>query len=325
MHTQTQPFDAATDINDELEALLSDPPAGTDFFLGLNRCIQQAHAQLGTLSPSARSQGSQDWRDRFHRWFLQAPCIERAFSKPLGYPGDYGVMEMGYRNQPEGSTPLGRRLHQWFSSGFRGSAAVRSRRRRAVLEMERHAANSEGPWRALAVASGSSRELRDMVMESYLAERLHIVCVDQDPRALKFAEARYEAVALRYGRRLGDVQFVTDSVRRILKEGAERHGPMDFVYSLGLYDYLPEAPAQTLTRRLYDTLAPGGRMMIANYSPDCDARPAIELIMDWHLIYRSEDEMRTLASTLPDAARVHVERDETGTLWWLVIDRPPVC
>lgn len=310
-------------VNNELEALLCEPPQQrSEFFQRVNHCVALAHAQILALPRDLQKEAVDVWRARFHPWFLQAPCIERAYRKPLGYAGDFLIMEMGYRNQPEGASQIGGLLHQWFCNAYRGSAAVRSRRRRAVLEMERHAARSAGPWRALSLASGSSRELRDIVMESFLAERLHIRCLDQDLEALAFAKAQYGAVSRRCEREIAQVEFVQGSVRDLLKGGAREHGHRQFIYSLGLYDYIPQSAAQKLTRRLYDALAPGGRLMLANYAPGCDARPAIELIMDWHLIYRTRAEMLKLADHVPAAARVRVEEDETGTLWYLFIERP---
>lgn len=266
---------------------------------------------------------SESWRTRFHPWFLQAPCIRRAYEKPLGYAGDFGVMDLGYRNLPEAETAMGNLLHAWFSTALRGSTAVRARRRWIGLEMQRHAAHSSGMWRAMSLASGSSWELRDIVHESWLLHRAKMTCLDQDPRALKTAEEGLRAAQEKYGRTL-DATFIRQSVREVIRGGAASLPKQDFVYSLGLYDYLPRAPAKLLTNVLADQLQPGGRLIIGNYLDDHDTQPVLELVMDWFLIGRSPEQILGLAADLDRSFSAQVQIDSTGSIGFLMVDRASV-
>lgn len=268
-------------------------------------------------------EASEAWRARFHPWFLQAPCIRRAYEKPLGYAGDFGVMDLGYRNLPEAETPMGNLLHGWFSTALRGSTAVRARRRWIGLEMQRHAAYSSGLWRAMSLASGSSWELRDLVHESWLLHRAKMTCLDQDPRALQAAKDGLAEAQAKYGRKL-DATFIRQSVREVIRGGAASLPEQDFVYSLGLYDYLPRAPAKLLTTVLAGQLGPGGRLIIGNYLDDHDTQPILELVMDWFLIGRSPDQILGLADDLNREFSARVQIDSTGSIGFLMVDRASV-
>lgn len=289
----------------------------------LNASISACWRAILDLPEERQFEAFEAWRSRFHPWFLQAPCIRRAYEKPLGYAGDFGVMDFGYRNLPEGETEMGRMLHGWLSTAYRGSTAVRARRRWILQEMQRHAHRTVGLWRGMSLASGSSWELRDMVHESFLVARAKMTCLDQDPRALKVAEEGLRAVEATYGRRL-NARFVRQSVREVIRGGVADLPLQDFVYSLGLYDYLPTAPARLLTGVLASQLRPGGRLVVGNYLIDHDTQAPLELIMDWYLIGRSPDQILALAAELGPEFRAEVQTDATGSIGYLIVNRASV-
>jgi extracellular factor (EF) 3-hydroxypalmitic acid methyl ester biosynthesis protein len=68
---------------------------------------------------------------------------------------------------------------------------------------------------------------------------------------------------------------------------------------MGLYDYLPDGVAERLTEFLYSILEPGGRLLIANYTPEMELTAFIEMFMQWDLIYRDLRQMRQLARRIP--------------------------
>ena len=289
------------------------------FHARVDAIVEEAH--LVCRRAPTRSLGD-EWRSSLHRHFLEAPFIARAFSKPLGYAGDYELMNIIYRNRPEGETPIGRALHQWANS-FRSACAVRSRRRWVLQQMQDHARQRDGAYRVLSLASGPAMELQDLVRESFLAERAELLCIDQDAQSLATARAEIERAMRETGRYL-PASFSSDSVKRLLLRGGESqgYGPRDFIYTMGLYDYLPEEVGRKLAALLYKMLAPGGRLVIGNFGRQADAQAFLDLVCDWHLIYRSADEVRNLAADMPADARVDVTLDATGTVYFLVVDKP---
>lgn len=245
-----------------------------------------------------------------HPFFLQAPNLHRAWYKPRGYAGDALLMDLGYRNMPEGRTALGRALHQWFSL-MKGATSVRARRRWILLQMQAHGRNYPHSWRAMSLASGTAWELRDVAAESFLVRTGRFLCVDQDVLALRGAEEGLARTVEQFGRR-PNVRFVASSVRDLLK-GAWRPPEQDFIYSLGLFDYLEDWVARSLLSILVDCLAPGGRLIVGNYLPENDARPTMELLLDWHLRYRTRSAVAALAEGLPVVIETEVDATESMT------------
>ena len=80
---------------------------------------------------------------------------------------------------------------------------------------------------------------------------------------------------------------------------------------MGLLDYLTDRRAKSLTRRLYDMLAPGGLLIIGNMNetPMSNLWP-MEFIADWTLYYRDDPQMLAWADGL-DTARAWTETDPT--------------
>jgi extracellular factor (EF) 3-hydroxypalmitic acid methyl ester biosynthesis protein len=79
----------------------------------------------------------------------------------------------------------------------------------------------------------------------------------------------------------------------------ERMPFTDLVYAAGLYDYLNERVAIRLTRQMFETLAPGGRLLIANFAPTLRDIGYMETYMGWKVKYRTRDDMKALSADIP--------------------------
>ncbi len=66
---------------------------------------------------------------------------------------------------------------------------------------------------------------------------------------------------------------------------------MILIYSAGLFDYFTEPVAQMAASKMLASVKPGGRVIIGNFSKDNPCVPFMELVLDWHLIYRSEEDL----------------------------------
>ena len=119
-----------------------------------------------------------------------------------------------------------------------------------------------------------------------------------------------------------NVRVKCASVGRFIKSGDELGG-FDLVYSAGLYDYLNDETARTVTAAMFRSLRPGGRLLVANFAPELRDIGYMEAIMDWRLIYRDEAALATLASGIPSAciAAQSITRDRLGNVVYMTVDR----
>lgn len=101
----------------------------------------------------------------------------------------------------------------------------------------------------------------------------------------------------------------------------DEHGGFDFIYSIGIYDYLTSSQASQLTAWLMAKLNPGGKLLIANFTIDNWGRGHMEAFMDWNLVVRSREQMRAF---IPRGASPHtcLYYDPYRNVIYLLLSRP---
>jgi hypothetical protein len=227
-------------------------------------------------------------RHPLHGLLLESPFTRRAYAKPRGYAGDAVLMDLIYGVVPaEDLSPIGGMIYAYeFDSGCFHS--VRARRAILAREIDDVAARSPDA-RILSVASGHLREVE--WSRAARAGAVAITAVDQDRDSL-------ECVARQYARYR--VSTVAATVGDLLRRSV-RFSDIDLAYAAGLYDYLEDELARSLTAALFRTLNSGGRLLIANFTPATHDAAYMETFMDWRLIYRTADDVRSLAASIPQA------------------------
>jgi extracellular factor (EF) 3-hydroxypalmitic acid methyl ester biosynthesis protein len=261
---------------------------------GLRRSLRELRS---TLPPADWALvGEQVRRHPLHELLLESPFTRRAFEKPRGYAGDAVLMDLIYGKAHPGDdlSPLGGMLYgyEFDSPCFQ---SVRTRRAFLAREIDSVAAIRPHP-RVLSVASGHLREIE--WSSAARAGTVEITAIDQDRDSLACIEQQY-------GRYRVSTRPATigDLLRRTV-----RFENQDLVYAAGLYDYLEDDLARTLTTALFGALGPGGRLLIANFTPDTYDAAFMESIMDWRLIYRSPEDVRALADGIAPAEVASIEQ-----------------
>lgn len=255
---------------------------------------------LSALWSEARGSGRADemlaWcrQHPLHALAQEDPYTHRATHKPRGYAGDAVMMDYIYQGMPpQGTSALGTQI---FGATTRVSMGLSVLYRRQLLKsLIDDAVVSVDAARVLSVASGHARELEGSLVQSPHFQG-EFFALDQDPLSCQEVQRVHAG---------GRVRVLNEGVRDLLSpERAAALGRFDLVYSAGLYDYLPDVLARRLTQRLLQLLAPGGRLVIANFVPGGSGRGYMELFMDWTLVLRTETQMRELAQAA-GAAQVH--------------------
>jgi SAM-dependent methyltransferase len=261
---------------------------------------QLPHEAWQTIAERARAHP-------LHALLLESPFTRRAYEKPRGYAGDAVLMDLIYGVNPAGSdlSPLGGLLYGYeFDSPCFHSV----RTRRAILAREIDSIAAVRPRaRVLSVASGHLREIE--WSRAARSGGVAITALDQDRDSLACIERDYSRYAV-----ATQSASIGDLLRRTV-----RLADIDLAYAAGLYDYLEDDLARTLTASLFRMLRPGGRLLIANFTPATHDAAFMEAFMDWRLIYRTPPETRALAGSIPAAAVADVEQfgDDNGHVTYL--------
>jgi extracellular factor (EF) 3-hydroxypalmitic acid methyl ester biosynthesis protein len=280
--------------------MLASPPPQTDIFdLAHDALVGgDVHAAMGELRRELRERRSQlpreEWvafgdharRHPLHRLLLESPFTRRAYEKPRGYAGDAGLMDLIYGTTPGGDlSPLGGMLYGYE---FDSPCFQSVRTRRAVLASEIDTVAAERPnAKVVAVASGHLREIE--WSRAARAGAVTITALDQDRHSLACIERDY-------GGRFA-VTTLAATIGDLLRRTV-RLGEVDLAYAAGLYDYLEADLARALTATLFRMLAPGGRLLIANFTPATHDAAFMEAFMDWRLVYRTPAEVLSLADSI---------------------------
>lgn len=308
MTTLVRVADATTDIFDRTrDALL-----GNDVHGGMDSLRGSLRTFRARLSPQEwRSFGEHARRHPLHGLLLESPFTRRAFTKPRGYAGDAVLMDLIYGTTAASRelSPLGAMLYgyEFDSPCFQ---SVRTRRAFLAREIDDVAAERPG-GRVLSVACGHLREVE--WSRAVREDRVSLTAFDQDRESLDLIDQQYGD----YG-----VTTMAGTVGDVLRRSIQRRD-FDLVYAAGLYDYLEQDLARTLTTALFRMLGTGGRLLIANFTPVTRDAAFMEAFMDWRLVYRTDEQMRALAGGVNQDEVEDVDQfaDESGQITYLRVTR----
>lgn len=283
-------------------------------------------AALRGASPADRQALKEFSLRHVHPFLMQSPWMRRALAKPLGYPGDFEIMNSAYGQHFSGATLFAKAVNMGFI-WTAGAVAVRERKNlvKEQLRERLDAPGSEGkPLRILSIAAGPAQETYELLLErDTLPRPLKIVLFDQDKRALSYSYSRLERLVSSRWEGQVEIVYLHDSIKRLLRDASlfSGLGQFDVIFSCGLFDYLQRRTAASLAGTFFGNLAPGGTVLIGNMTPANPSRWFMELHLDWQLIYREEEELRELASAGAPRARIAILRERTGVNPFVTLTR----
>jgi extracellular factor (EF) 3-hydroxypalmitic acid methyl ester biosynthesis protein len=257
---------------------------------------------------------------------MGAPMVRRSYLKPLGYPGDYQTMLYTYGNTFEGDTAFDQVFHKLYVE-HPLAHGIRTRKDFIVDQMrQEHAraiARGEEEYRVTSLGCGPAREVVEFVdTRGGWPGKVAWTLIDQEEETLSVAY-RDGQKALMENHARGELSCLNLSFGQLLTDtGILSTAPQqDFVYSVGLFDYLREDRAQALVHTLYERLKPGGLLAIGNAIAPNLHFWALELLVDWTLLYRTRSQMSKLAARLPSQAEVSVATEPGQAYFFLLVRR----
>lgn len=232
-----------------------------------------------------------------HATLLQDPFCRRSNERPRGYPGDAVLIDFLYEQRHgQSTTALGDEMFT-ITTASQGAEGVRQRRAYAEAMLAEAWRKGE---RVLVLAGGHLREADPLIGR----DLGNVMVVDQDPASLEY-------IRRNHGERIG---LTEANVFRYLRQAASEGERFDLVYTLGLTDYLDTRQMELLHRLMKGCLAPGGRIVLANFLPSHLGVGWMDAVMDWQLIYRDETELETYAGQIGMMPRCW--RDSSGSIVW---------
>jgi extracellular factor (EF) 3-hydroxypalmitic acid methyl ester biosynthesis protein len=171
------------------------------------------------------------------------------------------------------------------------------------------------------VACGPAFELQDVLTSAKDCSRFHFTLLDQDKNALSEAKSQIAQIEKKLGKKV-EAEFLNASVRTMLKtpELDELWGNFDYIYSMGLFDYLTPPVAKAVIGKLYQILKVGGEMAIGNFHISNASRYYMEYWLDWVLYYRTEHDFMDLLKNVT-SAEAKIIFEDTGSQMFLHVNK----
>jgi SAM-dependent methyltransferase len=255
--------------------------------------------------------------------FLGSPTWDRSYNKPLGYPGDFKVMQYVYDNEALGHTLFDKLIHRF--SMFAG-AHLRDRLRLVSDAILKHTAYypKGKALRIIDVGCGMAWELRPLVESGLLPQHSKITFVDQERQVLEDLHKSFSNDLTKQNRDDVSIDILQASFVELFDAAsALAHLPLqDIICSLGLIDYMKEKRGRAFVAALYNKLAPGGLLVVTNIRQHPKRLEwVLGCLFDWEMYYRTEEQMQALTMDAPDAD-VSVFTDPTGHVYIMTLRRP---
>lgn len=269
-------------------------------------------------------------RRQLHPLMLVAPFIHRTYTKPLGYAGDFEMVNMILRDPLEGLSTYAQILNGLILRSD-GAQAHRNRIDRLVEylqgEQARRSRLGGGPV-VLNVGCGPAAEVERFIRSGAARPDGEFHLIDFNQQTLDYARNRLGEAAASAAAS-PKVFYHHKAVHELLKESIRRSAPgppgagppsqVDFVYCAGLFDYLSDRVCRRLMQLFYGWLRPGGLIVVTNVHPRNGVRYFLQHLLEWNLVYRTEADMENLGREFGHYA---VSTDATGVNVFLEVRKP---
>ena len=284
----------------------------------LTQLFEKFEAALGGLEEEQPAVYRSFAKRQLHSLLLCSPFLYRTYTKPLGYAGDYEMVNMMFTNPFQGGSLFAKVLNLWFLEQA-PAEAHRNRIKFLVERIEEAALQAARTGRVAQITSigcGPAHEVQQFLKSSQLADHAHFRLVDFNEETVNYTTKLLQSLKQKYHRRT-QIDVIRKSVHQILKEAgraAARPAAMSFdlAYCAGLYDYLTDQTCHRLTNILFDTVVPGGTFISTNVDRSNPRRLTMDYLMDWHLIYRTGSQLAQLKPDRVGQDEGAVSADFTG-------------
>lgn len=175
----------------------------------------------------------QEFRATIGPWFDQSWFMHRAKTKPRGYPGDFELLEAIYAGVAK-SHGLGEALDRYFLSTILARGVVG--RKDVIAAMLDEAVADSGAAAVLDIAAGPCREVCD-APRFMASTATSFTALDHDADAL----TRAGSLVMNAGFRGTWTQRRYNALRMMsARRNESQFSKYDLLYSIGLFDYLPD-------------------------------------------------------------------------------------
>ena len=282
----------------------------------LNDFFSQFEQHAGLIEQDDVMKHKAFTRRALHPLIMCSPFAHRAYMKPLGFAGDYEMVNMMLEQSRITPPSIYARIIDSYHVNASAPAAHRGRitmiEERLMQEAERVITEEERIFSVINVGCGPALEIQRYIRNNPLANQTSINLIDFNEETIEYAKLKIND-AIQESKHKPVTSFIQKSIDDLLREAHEKDNAnvrsYDMVYCAGLFDYFSNQICKRLVQLFYSWLRPGGLLTVTNVDPSNPVRYQMEYLLEWNLVYRNEAEMKKLA---PENSNFSMAKDETG-------------
>ncbi|MCH6257205.1 class I SAM-dependent methyltransferase [Puniceicoccaceae bacterium K14] len=265
-------------------------------------------------------------RRELHPLILCSPFVNRSYLKPLGYAGDYEMVNMMLLESEVKISNIYAKIVDTYYINASAPLAHRNRidmlEERLAQEAERVIEDEERLFTVLNIGCGPASEVRRFIKNSRLSNHTSLKLMDFSDETLDFTRGKIQEAMNESGNK-PTVEFVHKSIDQLLQEiqseAQVSFGQYDMVYCAGLFDYFSDQICSRLVSMFYSWVRPGGLVSVTNVHDSNPNKNLMEHLLEWYLVYRDDNGMLKLA---PRDIESELDHDNTGVNVFLDIRKP---
>jgi len=262
------------------------------------------------------------FQEELHPLYLSSPFIRRIYEKPLGYAGDYVMMNYIYEDGYEGDTTYDKLVHRYVLS-LPVTLANRNRKyyfKKRIWSTIKKSNNAK----ITSVACGPAGEIIETLTELPSSIKCTFTLVDFEKLALEFIKDKIRTLNNAVKSNNVAINYVHRDVLELMRESRMKEviNDQDLIYAAGLVDYIKDRLAAKIIEILYSCLKKSGVLIVGNVHSDNPSRVCMEMLGEWVVIHRDEEGMMNLAKNIAGATKIHTEKElTTGMNVFLIIEK----
>lgn len=282
-----------------------------NFFQKINIHFKTIHTLTRNMREEEYSLCGQYFQNAFKDLIFLSPFMHRVYYKPLGYAGDYEMMNMLYRNTPQGKTLFAKFLDKYFLS-IDPAQTNRNRVPYMTGKIKNKTPlflNKSNRVKISSIACGPCIEIQTLLQES-LSDNIDFTLLDASSEAIDHAKHKLEMAKNKHKRKC-TFTYINESIYPLIKKKSVQDLIEDnqhIIYSLGLFEYLSDITIKRLLKILFNKLAPGGLLIAGNYSDSNVFQTYMELGGEWFLFYRKPEKMLSFVDDIVDS-KAYIDDD----------------
>jgi extracellular factor (EF) 3-hydroxypalmitic acid methyl ester biosynthesis protein len=250
-----------------------------------------------------------------HPLLLRAPFVFRTFTKPLGYAGDYQMVNQILDDPRQGPSTYFQMVN---AACLQNILAVAHRNRIDMLvdflnKLADAAQLAGKTFRVMNVGCGPAIEIQRFLQSYPHPEVLSFELVDFSEETLAWTRKKLSPIVAQIGKPVV-INYVHDSVHKLLKRridpASDSAREFDAVYCAGLFDYLSDKVCSRLTAHFAARTCHGGKILVTNVHSNDSTKFFMEHLLEWYLIYRDAAILEPLLPAQSNSRKIYV--DTTG-------------